>query len=359
MKKRFFQRVVLVAMAVVTAQVAVAESWRINHDQSTGAHFASINEAMASEKVQDGDMLYLDAGCVLSDNQTISKAVTVIGTGWGFSSLPYLAARLDKALYITVATTVSGLHVVGTVYPQHSDVVIERCYIQGGISQTDSKIVAQNVVIRQCTIDSTVKGAGKTATQTSGWKVYNSQVYSKYGNGAIYNLFEVELVNDILRMNCRTGYYEETTSEAIQAVENAIVKNNIILNITSGGVAFKNIIITDASNLQVYNNVLSADSTWGHLGKYPNNVIVGSATQTKYYVANGDGGEWMRLVENSPAKGAGEGGIDCGPYAEGSLYPFVTYGMPQYVHYPATMVVPARPTDDKVNVNLKIVNQDK
>ena len=57
--KKFLQRVVLVAMAMATAQVAVAESWRINNDTSKGAHFASINDAMASEDVKDGDVCIL------------------------------------------------------------------------------------------------------------------------------------------------------------------------------------------------------------------------------------------------------------------------------------------------------------
>lgn len=356
MKQNLMQKIIVAVMAMAVTQVAVAESWRIHHEANMGAHFASINDAMASDQVVDGDVLYLDAGCVLSADQTISKAVTVIGTGWDFTNRPYLAARLDKKLYITAKATVSGLHVVGTVYPQCSDVVIERCLIQGGVSQTDTKIVAQNVMIRQCGIDGTVRGAGQTATQTSGWKVYNGHVYSKNADGAIYNLFEVELFNNILRMNY---YYNSNTKNVIQSVQNAIVKNNIIFNITNNKTGCRNYIITAASNLQVYNNVLSADSTWSNLGTYPNNVIVGSATQTEIYVTTGSCSEWMRLVENSPAKGAGEGGIDCGPYAEGSLYPFVPYGMPQYVNYPVSAVVSVRPTDDKVGVRLKIVNQDK
>lgn len=65
-----------------------------------------------------------------------------------------------------------------------------------------------------------------------------------------------------------------------------------------------------------------------------------------------------QLCEGSPAIGAGEGGIDCGPYAKGSLYPFVTYGMPKHIPYFTEAAVPAQPTDGKVKVSLKIVNQN-
>ena len=102
--------------------------------------------------------------------------------------------------------------------------------------------------------------------------------------------------------------------------------------------------------------MLSANETYVYaVGNYCAN----STNVTDFIVNTGAGGAAYQLCEGSPAKGFGEDGIDCGPYAEGSLYPFVTYGMPQYVHYPATMVVPARPTKDKVSVKLQIVNQDK
>ena len=78
-----------------------------------------------------------------------------------------------------------------------------------------------------------------------------------------------------------------------------------------------------------------------------------------YVVNSGAGGANLQLCENSPAKGAGEGGIDCGPYAEGSLYPFVTYGLPEHIPYFTEAVIPTHPTDGKVKVTLKIENQNR
>lgn len=75
-------------------------------------------------------------------------------------------------------------------------------------------------------------------------------------------------------------------------------------------------------------------------------------------INSGAGGADLKLIEGSPAIGAGEGGIDCGPYAKGSLYPFVTYGMPKHIPYFTEAAVPAQPTDGKVKVSLKIVNQN-
>lgn len=347
MKKQFFQRVILVAMAVATAQVAVAESWRINHDQSTGAHFASINEAMASEDVKDGDMLYLDAGCVLSDAQTITKAVTVIGTGWGYSHLPYMPARIANVLYINSAAKVVGVQITNNVYPNHADIVLERCHITGIVRAQKAVYANPNLQVIGCMIDGTLMGYGMYATneRAIGWKIYNSAI-SSTKEGCVFYFTDCEIVNCIL---INTDDYWLAFS-----VNNSLMRNNVILNTYS--VNYANNIFRNSSGNSISNNVLSADNTFEYA---EGNYCAGSATVTDFIVNTGAGGAAYQLSENSPAKGFGENGIDCGPYAEGSLYPFVTYGMPQYVHYPATMVVPARPTNDKVGVKLQIVNQDK
>ena len=349
MKKRFFQRVVLVAMAVVTTQVAVAESWRINHDQSTGAHFASINEAMASEKVQDGDMLYLDAGCVLSDAQTITKAVTVIGTGWGYSHLPYMPARIANQLYINSAAKVVGIQITNNIYPNHADIVLERCHITGIVRSQERTNSNPNLQVLSCYLANGNLDGGNSANST-GWKIYNTYIY-RYVNGSDYpcitNLSDATIVNCYLRK----AYHDSWLRfHVLQYVDNSLIKNNIILNTQHD--QYKNWIL-NGSNNNISNNVFSADSTSAYV---TGNYCVGSTSTS---AALGTGGTWLKLGEDSPGKGFGENGIDCGPGAEGSLYPFVENGMPQYVHYPATMAVPTRPTDDKVSVKLQIVNQDK
>lgn len=350
--KKYLQRVVLVALAVATAQMAVAESWRINNDTSKGAHFVDINEAMASELVQDGDVLYLDPGCVLTTKQTISKAVTVIGTGWNFTGRPYQFAVLENSLDISAAATVSGLRIMGSVYPLHNDIVIERCLINTDIIHTNTSYTTQNLLIRQCMIDGYIRGCGNTSMNSFGWKIYNCCVNHKVENttwGTIDGLYGVEIVNNILRHSYK--YYD-----LIRRIRDAIVKNNILINEHS---SYKDNIIDGSENVQLYNNVISADSTtWLYYSTYPNNVCVGSNTATDFYVNTGAGGAWAQLCEGSPAIGAGEGGIDCGPYAKGSLYPFVTYGMPKHIPYFTEVNVPAQPTDGKVKVSLKIVNQN-
>ena len=342
--KRCILRVAAMAMVLSVAQVAVAESWRIHHDAKMGAHFASINEAMASENVQDGDMLYLDAGCVLSDAQTITKAVTVIGTGWEYSHLPYTPARIASQLYINSAAKVVGVHITSTVYINHENIVLERCRITGSLqAQANKGYSNPNLQVIGCYItDGNLNG--NYSSNNKGWKIYNTYIYY-YKNG--YRCPCIEVLSDATIVNCylHTGYEDR---EVLYSVSNSLIKNNIILNTYNSSSKNK---ILRGSNNNISNNVFSADSTSAYV---TGNYCVGSTNKS---AALGTGGTWLKLGEDSPGKGFGENGIDCGPGA--GLYPFVKNGMPQYVHYPATMVVPTRPIDDKVSVKLQIVNQDK
>ena len=61
-----------------------ARSWRINHDPEAKADFLSINDAMKSADVAEGDVFYLDPGCRLSGQNITRKGVTIYGIGNNF-----------------------------------------------------------------------------------------------------------------------------------------------------------------------------------------------------------------------------------------------------------------------------------
>ncbi len=50
----------IAAFLCLTANNANARSWRIHNMAIYKPHFTSINDAMASEDVQDGDTLYVN-----------------------------------------------------------------------------------------------------------------------------------------------------------------------------------------------------------------------------------------------------------------------------------------------------------
>ena len=64
-----------------------------------------------------------------------------------------------------------------------------------------------------------------------------------------------------------------------------------------------------------------------------------------------------RLKEDSPAKGAGFGGADCGPY--GGATPYVESGLPLYHPYIKKAVVAGKSVNGQVDVELNIKMQNE
>lgn len=347
--KKFLQRVVLVAVAMATAQVAVAESWRINNDTSKGAHFVDINAAMASEDVKDGDVLYLDPGCVLTTAQTISKAVTMIGTGWDFSDRPYGYAQISSTVTIRAAAKITGIYISsGGVTVEANNVTIERCHIKGKVSVSNS--VNYFSLLSSFLNDAYVIGGGSLSSTYTKYAIISNCIINIKGSTTTSCLNYLD--NATLTNNMLIKTYTTTAAGYICAnIKNSVVKNNIMIH--RGDVSR---IETGCSGNSFTNNCVSAAETSSYASA---NVCMNTIDLSTIYLNNGAaGGASYQLCEGSPAIGAGEGGIDCGPYAKGSLYPFVTHGMPKHIPYFTEAVVPAQPTDGKVKVSLKIVNQN-
>jgi hypothetical protein len=58
--KRFFSAALLCCLGLGASLQASAESWRVNNNSKARADFADLNAAMASDKVSDGDTIYLE-----------------------------------------------------------------------------------------------------------------------------------------------------------------------------------------------------------------------------------------------------------------------------------------------------------
>ena len=102
-------------------------------------------------------------------------------------------------------------------------------------------------------------------------------------------------------------------------------------------------------------NILSNDADHVY-ADHPSNAYVG-ATVADVFVNEGLYDERYRLKEDSPAKGAGYGGNDCGPFA--GLYPYVMSCRPKNIPYIYDAIVPNHPTDNKITVTVKAKNQNE
>ena len=80
------QKILFLLTLLVASVGTQAKSWKIGPSSVTGMNFASINAAMNSSNVSAGDTLYLDQYYNESAEQTVTKAVVIIGTGYDTST---------------------------------------------------------------------------------------------------------------------------------------------------------------------------------------------------------------------------------------------------------------------------------
>ena len=325
------------------AGTASARSWRINSHAARKAHFLDINAACSSEDVVDGDTLYLDPGCDITSIQTLSKRLTLIGTGT--SGQAHQAAILSQRLYVTAAgAKVEGLYLTGgDLCPQANDIVVERCYVNCNLHTNGT--TAQSVTIRQCQINGQILGIGATDTRTQGWTIENCLVFSG-SYEAIKQLYTPTIRNCYVR-NTSSSTSASSYGYCLRNLGNAIITNNIILN--------KNLDrnYANLTNCTMTNNVISrAEDT-----EFPDNTFLNSDyTDAEPLIFTFEGNEQdYRLKDGSLAAGVGVEGEDCGPFA--GAYPYVPYCRPYGIPYFTHATASSRPTDGKVSINHQVTIQ--
>jgi len=312
---------------VIAALTVNAKSWRINNNEALKPNFTSINAAMSSEEVQDGDTLYLDPGCTLSDAQTVSKAVTVVGPGYFLENLPYNEAYIGGGLTISAENSkLEGLHAnVVTINASH--VTLERCRaarISGSYSYA---------TIRSCFLYSSV--SYNTISGNKNWTIENCIIVT---TSSSYVSAISSCTNSIIRNNYIYHTYNRY-SYAIADCSGCEITNNIIQAVNSGAELY------NVSNCTITNNILShAYTSW------PNNKVSTISISTENDLA-------YKLSSDSPAKGYATDGGDCGPY--GSGYTYVPSGLPFGHPYYTAIQVGSPAKDGKLNVSYKVKVQDE
>ncbi len=333
----------VIAVTLVAMTIPVyARSWQINNNPNYVADFSSINAAISSADVLNGDTLYIGAGCNMGDNQSINKKVTVIGTGWGYTDSPALASRITNNLSINSADVkIIGLHITGNVTTDNNNIVLERCKIDGMIYATYQK--RRNIKILQC-ITSRIQSGGNSSYSdyTDNWTIKNCIITnSDYCMMYIYNS-TIEN-NIIINTSTGTGYKASLVAHS----QLCTIRNNVLIQTNPGG---EGSILYGSSNCVCTDNVLSASADWEN--NFPENTYLGSNDPATVFKCTGSvaAGEYYSLKENSPAAGAGESGADCGVMA--GAYKFVPYGRPDYIPVIKNLVVPGAPTNGEINVTI-------
>lgn len=342
--------IIIASTLLAVATSATAKSWRINNNAASAPDFANINEAMSSSLVTAGDTLYLDPGTSLTGTQTVNKQVTIVGPGYFRTDTPHAFAYLKDNLSIEVAgTKVEGIIMSNSdIYIAAQHVTIERCKVRdvevGRNASSSAGRDARYATIRQC-YGGSIYGRGSTNDNSAHCKIENCIFLD--GGPCVTGLYIPTIRNNYFR-----GYYNYYATDFITNMESATITNNIMINRRNDG---KNRIFSGVSESTITNNVLSCSSeTYTTLGE---NTYLDSNDETEVFALEGLNDQLYQLKDNSPAKGKGTDGGDCGPY--GGLTPYVPGGLPNGYPYYTKAIIPAKSKNGKVNVSLKIKMQNE
>lgn len=344
----------IMALSALSATTASAKSWRINNDTRKYAHFTDINAAMASEDVLAGDTLYLDPGSVYSKDQTITKAVTIIGNGYFLQNGMVSATISGRVNVKATGTKMMGVSMNGWVYIYADNVSLERCKIFSTIYSDNGVRYGLNVT--QCYINcstdaSAIYGYGGSPFRNA--TIKNNIIIHKYYNYQRYSAIEgvhySEISNNYLVVESCDG---DRVRDVIYNVTNSQIYNNIIRHGSYPDRICSN--TGSDNNNAFYNNVVSAAE-----GTYTNvsNIVYLGTKDFSSVFADGMDDAAYRLKADSPAKGAAADGGDCGAF--GGSIPYVEGGAPVYHPHINNVSVTAKPVNGKIKLNIKAKMQNE
>ncbi len=291
--------------------------------------------------VLPGDTLLLDPGKHGAVDVRARKNITVIGSGYFLDKNKDWAE--SQATIISFADLGEGCK-------------IEGCDVENSISLDGDKATAvrckantistsggKNNLVSQCYVGILYLYSGSIA---------RNNIVCNFVAGSNGCVFENNVVSS--KGDAYYDYYS-----LVKSFSNSTIRNNILINTKQGfnasQIPYATNIFLDCTNCVIQNNVLStpekyADST------IPNNYFVGATIENTFVNEGSEDARWQ-LLDTSAAKGAATHGGDCGAF--GGPTPYVLSGIPQFLPHITEALVPAKPTDGKITVKLKIANQNE
>lgn len=372
------KRVLLSALVLsVAAMGTQAKSWKIGPSSVNGMDFASINDAVESEKVAAGDTLFLDQYYSTNVKQIVTKKVVIIGTGYDTS---FTDEKVVATLTDSLILKVDGIQIksvkLNNVKFYADECVLDRCYVYGGIKigtipKGLNHLYSCYISGQFCYIGSqvSVKTITNTSTGGSTTTYYNAQ-------------FDIQ--------NC-VVYHTDTGDGPMKYLTNSIINNNTIIYKTSSSSTSKdNYCFYDITNSQITNNIIYGYNSSGYSnyngprcmnsdlyvagsgnaiehnvmnqsvpGNYPNNICIGNSL-LNIFTQTGNFSDYYKLrtdVSDIDALTYATDGGEVG--CHGGMFGCPSGGRPQYIPYFSKVMVGSRTENGKLPVSVTIKIQDK
>lgn len=331
------QLILLIACVLAGISAANATCWRINPSPFAKAQFKTVAEAMADINVLSGDTLLLDPG--KHDNVDVSsrKNMTITGAGYFLDKNKQWAesqATIIRNANLGSGSKIEGCDAEGITL---NDATASRC------KSKDIKAYGENSLVTQCYITNSLAMYENSTARNN--------IILWYVGGSSGCVFENNIV-------AGTGFYSYIETYILGGFTNSTIRNNILINTQAGFDGNQiplscQIFSLSCSNNVIQNNVFSVperyvDSSDMFKG-YPNNYYVGATVENTFVNEGSDDGKWQ-LLNTSAAKGAA---------THGGATPYVLSGIPMFLPHITEALVPAKPTNGKITVKLKIENQNE
>lgn len=346
------KRVLLSALVLsVAAMGTQAKSWKIGPSSVNGMDFASINDAVESEKVAAGDTLFLDQYYSTNVKQDVTKKVVIIGTGYDTS---FTDEKVVATLTDSLTLKVDGIQVksvkLNNVKFYADECVLDRCYVYNiGIANVpkgmnhiyscyiDGGTLGNRVSVT--TITNSISGATTTTYYNAQFDIQNC-VFR--GSSKL-----IHLTNSIINNNT----FHCSSSPMISNVNKSQITNNILYS--SNTVLNANVYEVGSGNTIEHNIMYQSVPA-----NYPDNLY--STNILSLFVGSGNYSDYYKLktgVTDNFALTYGTDGKEVG--CHGGMFGCPSGGRPQFVPYFTKVVVGQRTENGKLPVSLEVKIQDK
>lgn len=342
-----FVQLLLVAVSLVVGSFTVnAAVYRVNNQPGVDADFSSASSAISTAAVDD--TLYFEGSPISYGIMSLSKRLTIIGTGYFLtnndSTQAILASsRFDQLVISSAAagSVITGIQVENIssstssnstwlVQVDADDIQLIRCYFRHSVPSSSSSFFGatlriesnhDNTLVSQCFIQQE-----RATTSTSASYTTRAIDISSGCNGTV-------IANCIVKIGGKTTVYDNSSQRAVSmpTSSNATIVNNVFM----GRLDVYNSIF--ANNIQIIGSN-SPSSSFTQNASFPNTVQNNIGNSTQFGTTNGNqsnvnmtdvftyapGNENVdnhyQLKPGSPAIGAGVSGVDCGAFGSDATY---------------------------------------